>query len=101
MVKNYSTRAIEEIDCPFCKVGKLKVLYEPSTLRFKTTHSGGAGTKRKAYRTQESYSILSDKCPNCGKSKKQIEKALKEEPKFSHEEIISKAKEAGLPLKIR
>ena len=70
-------------------------------VRFTSSSSASAGTKRKAYRTPESYEILSDECPNCGKSKKEIDKALKGEPKFSHEEIIKKANDAGLPLKIR
>ena len=41
------------------------------------------------------------KCPNCGKSKKEIEDALKHGVPPSHEEIIRRAKEAGLPLKIK
>lgn len=43
--------------------------------------------------------VLSEKCSNCGKSKKEIEKALKKGISLSHKEIIRRAKEAGLPLK--
>ena len=49
----------------------------------------------------EKYEVISEKCPNCGKTKKEIQKRLKEGPKLSHEEIIRRAKEAGLPLKIK
>jgi hypothetical protein len=45
--------------------------------------------------------ILLDKCPSCGKTKKEIEKALKEGKQLSNEEIIKRMKEAGLPLRIK
>ena len=94
----YSTRITKTIECPFCKIGKIKVLYKPAMLQFKISRIA-AGTKRTPYRTQEKYELLVDKCPECGKSKKQIETALKEGIPPSHEEIIRRAKEAGLPLR--
>jgi DNA-directed RNA polymerase subunit RPC12/RpoP/rubredoxin len=96
----YSTRITQEIECPFCKA-KIKVLYKPSMMRFTNSSSASAGTKRKAFRTPEKYEILADKCPNCGKSKKEIERALREGRQLSNEEIIKRMKEAGLPLKIK
>jgi len=96
----YSTRITEEIECPFCKT-KIKVLYKPSMIRFTNSSSASAGTKRKAFRTQEKYEILLDKCPNCGKRKNEIEKALREGRQLSNEEIIERLKAAGLPLRIK
>ena len=92
---------VEEIECPFCKVGRLKVLYKPSIIQFTSTHSAVAGTKRKAYRTHEKQEILTEKCPNCGRSKKEIEKAFSEGPRLSHDDVLKRLREAGLPLKIK
>lgn len=97
-IPEYSTRITKIIECPFCKVGKIKVLYKPSMLQFKVSRIA-AGTKRTPYRTHEKYELLVDKCPECGKTKKQIETALKEGIPPSQEEIIRRAKEAGLPLR--
>ncbi len=97
----YSTRIIEEIECPFCNKGKIKVLYKPSMIRFTASSSASVGTKRKAFRTQEKYEVLVNKCPNCGKTKKEIEKRLKEGKPIPHKELIRRIKEAGLPLKIK
>ncbi len=88
------------IECPFCKKETIKVLYKPSVLQFATTHSSAAGTKRKIYRTREKYKILSEKCSNCGKTRKELEKALRDK-KPSREEILRRIKEAGLPFKIK
>ncbi|NHJ33182.1 MAG: hypothetical protein FK732_09985 [Asgard group archaeon] len=99
MIREYSTRIIQEIECPFYKKGKLKVLYKPSMRRFTTSSSSSAGTKRKAYFTPEKHVIMSEKCPSCGKTKNEIERRLKDGPKLSHKEIIRRAKEAGLPLR--
>lgn len=98
-IPEYSTRITEEIECPFCKA-KIKVLCKPSMLQFKVSRIA-AGTKRTPYKTEEKCILLVDKCPNCGKSKKEIEKRLKEGKQLSNEEIIRRMKEAGLPLKIR
>ncbi|MFH1473849.1 MAG: hypothetical protein ABIE55_03045 [Candidatus Aenigmatarchaeota archaeon] len=95
----YSTKIIKKIECPFCKKGEISVHYRPSMRRFSSSSSASAGTKRKAYFTPEKHTVLSEKCPNCGKSKKEIERALKEGPRMSHEEIIRRAKAAGLPLR--
>jgi rubredoxin len=101
-IPEYSTRIVEEIECPFCKVGKLKVLYKPSMINFTNSRSASAGTKRKAYRTPEKQEILSEKCPNCGRSKKEIEKAISEGPRLSHDEVLKRLREAGLdPTKLK
>ena len=95
----YSTRITRDIECPFCKT-KIKALYKPSVLQFHVSRIS-AKTARVPFRTQEKYEILVEKCPNCGKSKKEIEKRLKEGKQPSNEEIIRRMKEAGLPLRIK
>ena len=93
----YSTRITKEIECPFCKA-KIKVLFKPSMLQFHISRVS-AKTARVPYRTREKYEILVNKCPNCGKTKKEIEKALREGVPLPHEEILKRLKEAGLPTK--
>jgi len=90
----YSTQGTREIECPFCKA-KLKALYHPSVLQFHVSRIA-AKTSRVPYRSQEKYILLVDKCPNCGKSKKEIEKRLKEGKELSNEEVIKRLREAGL-----
>jgi len=88
------------IKCPICGQGDITTLYTPKIM---ITRYGRAASNKKAitYFKDEKYQVLSDKCPNCGKSKKEIEKRLKEGKEPSNEEIIKRMKEAGLPLKIK
>lgn len=96
----YSTQGTREIECPFCKT-KIKVLYKPPVLQFHVSRIS-AKTARVPYRTQEKYEILVDKCPNCGKSKKEIETALKHGKELPNEEILKRLREAGLdPSKLK
>lgn len=88
------------IKCPFCEKGDIFTIHTP---RMMITTYGRAASNKKAmnYFKDEKYSVISDKCPNCGKSKKEIEEALKHGKEPSNEEIIRRMKEAGLPLKIK
>jgi Zn ribbon nucleic-acid-binding protein len=88
------------IKCPFCEKGDIITIYIP---RMMVTTYGRASSNKKAmnFFKNEKYEILSEKCPNCGKNKKEIEKALKEGKQPSNEEIIRRMKEVGLPLKIK
>jgi len=45
---------------------------------------------------QEEYEVLVDKCPNCGKSKKEIEKALRKEKEMSNDQVKRRLIGAGL-----
>lgn len=65
--------------CPFCDKGIIEVLVRPSTLSAKRSRSAAAGSKTSWHRTREEIVILSEKCPNCGKSEEEIEKKWKEE----------------------
>jgi Zn ribbon nucleic-acid-binding protein len=88
------------IECPFCKKETIQILHSPEVY---SSHTIRVGSNKKTIPklTHAKDQILSEKCSNCGKSKKEIEKALKEGIPMSHEEIIRRAREAGLPLKIK
>ncbi len=94
----YESKTSEtEIPCPFCNEGKIKSLYTPI---IKVTKFSRAASNKKAtnYFKPEKYVILSG-CPICHKTKKEIEKRLKEGKQPSREEVLRRMKEAGLPTK--
>lgn len=98
MAMEYSTQIITQTECPFCKEGKINVIRKPSIIKLTSSRSA-AGTKRKAYRTPEGFEVTSEKCPVCGKSRQELKHALESGVPPSKEEMIKRAKEAGLPLK--
>jgi hypothetical protein len=85
------------IECPFCKA-EIQCLYKPSVLQFSVSRTS-AKTARVPYRTQERYEILVDKCPNCGKTKKEIAERLRVGDSMTASQAAERAKKAGLPLK--
>ena len=82
-----------KLNCPFC--GKLTIIasYIPSVLQTKTSRAAGRSVT-KYYQTKEKYEIQSG-CSNCGKSQKEVEKALKEGKKDTDKEkkILKRLKE--------
>ncbi|OGI12295.1 hypothetical protein A3K64_03155 [Candidatus Micrarchaeota archaeon RBG_16_36_9] len=89
------------IKCPFCEQGDITTIHTPGMM---ITEYGRASSNKKAmnYFKDEKYSIISDKCPNCGKSKKEIEKALAKGKELPNEEIVKRIREAGLdPTKLK
>jgi sarcosine oxidase delta subunit len=101
MAQNFNTQRIEEIECPFCKEMTIKVFHKEETFSAQRTRCRSG--KSTAYiRSPEKYEILVDKCPSCGKSKKEIERALIEGIPLSNKEIIRRMTEAGLdPRKLK
>jgi hypothetical protein len=88
-------------ECPFCKQKNIKVLHKEETFSAKRTRIR-AGRSTKYIKSPEKYEILVDKCPNCGKSKKEIEKALKYGKELSKEDVLKRLREAGLdPSKLK
>lgn len=82
-----------DVECPFC--GKpVKALHRPSLVREKKKASWG-GCKKSFVRDEEVMEIMED-CPSCGKSKKEIEKALKHGKEPSNAEVLKRLREAGL-----
>jgi len=89
-----------EIECPFCEKGTIKVLHRPPVLK-EMRKSPWGGCKKSYKMSKEIYEILND-CPNCGKSKKEIEKRLKHGKEPSREDVIKRLREAGIdPTKLR
>jgi len=89
------------IKCPICQKGDIITLYTPRTM---ITTYGRAASNKKAitYFKDEKYTIISEKCPSCGNSKKKIEKVLKHGKEQSNEEVLRRLKEAGLdPSKLK
>ena len=88
----------KEIECPFCKVGKVKTFYRASFMR--TEAKSISGVKSSRMRVQpETYEIL-ENCPNCGKTKKEIQRAINtgKTKEMTHEERIEAFRKRGLPL---
>ena len=86
-------------NCPFCHKLTIKILHIPFVSNtFKSrSRAGGRVTRYQ----KEKYNVLSG-CDLCGKSKKEIERALNGPVKeISHEERIRRLKEAGLPIKLQ
>jgi len=91
---------IQTIKCPFCNDGNIEVLFVPVTKKLEKGPWGGS--KPAVRSTTEKTEVITEKCPNCDKSKKEIQKALKEGKQPSNEEIIRRMKEAGLdPTKLK
>jgi endogenous inhibitor of DNA gyrase (YacG/DUF329 family) len=86
------------IECPFC--GKpIKAFHKPALVR--EVKKASWGGSKKSYRTDAEVFEVTEDCQTCGKSKKEIENALKHGKEPSNEEIIKRMKDAGLPLKIK
>ena len=63
--------------CPFCHQEVLEILWWPSHKAAHTSRSAIA-KNTKWSRKSEGHVLLSEKCPNCGKTDKEIENAWKE-----------------------
>jgi len=89
-----------EIECPFCHKGKVMMHHTEGCLQGRKS-SIAAGSKITYHMRPDKYKVQS-KCPNCGKTAKEIEKALETgiTKELTHEERLKRLKEAGLPTKI-
>ena len=63
-----------KIECPFCKNQEIIISHTPPTLQCKVNRVG-SNKSTVYYYTKEKYEVQSD-CPKCGKSAKEIQKAL-------------------------
>jgi len=76
-------------------------MHKEETFSIKRTRCR-AGRNNENIRSPERYEVLADKCPDCGKSKKEIEKALAKGKELPNEEIVRRLREAGLdPTKLK
>lgn len=60
--------------CPFCNEETLEVIYGPSYKVAKQSRSSAAGSKTAWRRVDEEIILLSERCSNCGRSAKEIER---------------------------
>lgn len=89
-----------ELTCPICDEGKIRVFHKEGYIQARTSRIS-AGAKTKFYKQPDYYEVLED-CPNCGRSKKEIEKTFKtgKFKEISHKERLKRIQEAGLPTVI-
>jgi len=89
-----------KINCPFCDKQTISATFIPSVIQAHTSRTTSNKTT-KFYQTKEKYEIQSG-CSNCGKSQKEIEKALKEgKPDVDKEKkILERLKQQGFPNEI-
>jgi hypothetical protein len=85
--------------CPFCEQEVLDVLWWPSHKGAHTSQSAAAGSKTTFKRKPEGHELLSEECPNCGKTKQEIERAWKEgvkNKKVDYKKRLEELKKLGL-----
>jgi len=63
--------------CPFCDSDTLEVIYRPSYKAEKRSRSAAAGAKATWKRVPEGVALLSEKCLNCGRTAREIERRWK------------------------
>ena len=88
------------IQCPFCGKQTITILHIPFVSKTFTSKSRAGG---KVTRIQkERYNVMSG-CSECGKSQKEVEKALNtgKTREESHEERLKRVRDAGLPTIIQ
>jgi len=89
------------IECPFCKERVIKSMHSPETYG---SHTVMVGSNRKTIPklTPAKDEVLTQNCPNCGKSKKEIEYALKHGVPLSNNDVLKRLREAGIdPSKLK
>lgn len=88
----------KELECPFCKKGKVKTFYKEGYMQARTSRISGRQATR-SHQRPEAHEILED-CPSCGAKKKDIQDYYdgKYKKKISHEERVKLWKKRGLPL---
>lgn len=84
------------LECPFCHKKTINVVHFPPVLQTSTSHAAGK-TKTKYYYTKDRYEVHSG-CSNCGKSAKEVEKALNEGKKDPEKDkkIMERLRQQGL-----
>jgi len=83
------------LECPFCHKLTISAIHYLPVLQTSVSRAAGR-TSTKYYQTKEKYEIQSG-CSNCGKSQKEVEKALKEgnEDVEKEKKILKRLQEQG------
>lgn len=95
------SRELVVLKCPFCNKGDIEITYIPFST--KTKKGPWGGYKSGVTEVSDNTIIHTEKCPNCGKSKKEIQKNLKGKEEITEEDrkkIIKRMKKQGLPTQI-
>jgi hypothetical protein len=89
-----------QLECPFCGKMGVTAKYIPPSIQSKSSRSA-AGSKTQIFRVKERYEAISG-CKFCGKSYKEVEKALKEgnEDTEKEKKILERLKQQGFPSEI-
>lgn len=88
-----------EIECPFCKKATVKMFHKEGYRQASTSRISGKSAT--TFTTvPDTYEVLED-CPNCGKTRKQIQKKLDGEEEIDHKKVLERMKKQGLPTEIR
>jgi len=89
-----------ELECPFCGKAKIRVYHKEGLLQGRKS-SIAAGSKITLHKRPDEYHVQQD-CPNCGKTKKEIERAFETgiTKQETHEEKLKRLREAGLPTRV-
>jgi len=82
-------------NCPFCGRETIKIFHQPFVAR-KSMSKSRFGTGGPKF-TKERFDVMSG-CDSCGKSQKEVQKALEGRNERTYEEKIERLKRRGLPL---
>ena len=86
------------MQCPFCKQQAVQCFHRPAYSQAKTSRISG-GSKITYTRIPETYEVCGN-CPNCGKTKREIQNFFDGKKEIPHEERIERLKKAGIPTRI-
>jgi ribosomal protein S27AE len=78
--------------CPFCEQNVLEILWWPGHTAASVSRSAIAKATR-WHKKDEGHVLLSEVCPNCGKSKREIEKAWKDGPPKNEQKLKKRFEE--------
>jgi rubredoxin len=89
-----------ELECPFCGKSKIRVYHKEGLLQAKTSRIA-AGAKQTFHKRPDEYHVQQD-CPECGKTKKEIEKAFETgiTKQETHEDKIKRFRKSGIPMRV-
>lgn len=94
-----ATTKIEQksVKCPFCNIGDIHMTVISEHMSMHSSHAAGRRSSIPNYHPEQVK--IRNKCPNCGKSTKEIKEFLETGRKpMTHDERIEMLKKRGLPL---
>lgn len=89
-----------EIECPFCGKGKIRMFHQEGYMQARKSSISNKSSFS-YHRVGDSY-IVQNGCSECGKSVKEVQKALDTgiTKKIPHKERLKKMKDQGMPTRI-